>query len=91
MPHNIYYEKELKSPSLIICITIAPKGINLTANTSRAWSAQKSKSRAMKRKQQHRNKRIHVVQEAQGDGLVSRKTMSSAIKLPVHNPAKEGF
>lgn len=45
MPHNIYYEKELKSPSLIICITIAPKGINYTsrhrsANTTRIQSAQ---------------------------------------------------
>lgn len=33
MPQNIY-DEELKSPSLIISITIAPTGINLTQKAS---------------------------------------------------------
>lgn len=33
MPYNIY-DEELKNPSLIISITIAPGGINLTQQAS---------------------------------------------------------
>ena len=97
MPHNIYYEEELKSPSLIICITRAPKGINHTsrhhsANTARIQSVQNQNSEQRKGKKNCTE--IKQYTQRGKHGVIpwgSSKSMSPTIKLPVHIPCEETF